>query len=676
MTFSSIMIKNFKFNLKKYLSYYLANSFIISVLLMYGSLIYSKEFINASETNALKGNFISILVLMVAFSIVFICYTTISFIRYRGKEFGIYLTLGVTTKDLRKILFFENILIIITSLLTGMVVGTLFSRIFYMIIGKILWIENFKPNLNVKMYLLCIAIALIIFSINSIFQMIFVRGLSIVELVKSSSTREIGKGRIIIGLISLILLIIALYLFPKIIKQEIFKDNNKAVIIVIITAIITPYFIIGSIMCLIDRLIKNFKKLYNNNILVLSSLQHKFISYKSVLYLVLILAAGAMVFIATAYSMYSLTEKSVNESYPYDVSFIENNKSNKISKEEIKSSVKENGGEIKEYKVLECLNLLDYRVYEGEVIPYGKSKKALISESNYNKHMGTNVSVNKGELIQVGNKEASNKFKDSDIIISFPNISKQDKQKSMKDKELEVKKFLSTMNKDEYIYIHKNKKRYINASYTNEGYILEYQRGTAFIINDEDYKKIKNKLGKYNISYDHLIMLKNLKNSKAFHAISNKLKKLNKDKKDLSIELRTLQFKQKNLEFDIKQNGFMLFSSLFLGMMFLISSGVVLYFKVLTNVDEEKERVKKLTQLGMTNSEVSKILTKELEIIFFIPAVLAVGVITYFFSVVFGIVNNGDYMFEKSLYVFITYVVLQIIFFFITRNKYIKDVVQ
>ncbi|MBU3171569.1 FtsX-like permease family protein [Clostridium estertheticum] len=671
MTFSSIIIKNIKFNFKKYIAYFIANSFIIAVLLMYGSLMFSKEFTMASDANAFKGDFIPMLVVMIVFSIVFISYTTISFIRYRGKEFGVYLTLGVTTKDLRKILFIENILILFASLITGMIVGTLFSRLFYMVIGKILWIDNFRPSLNIKTYSMCLVIALIIFLINSIFQLIFVGRLSIMELIKSSSKAEIGKGNFIIGTISLITLITALYLFPKIVNQEIFIGSESSILIIIIITIIAPYFVIGSLISMVNRVLVNFKKTYNNNLLVLSSMQHKFASYKSIIYLVLILASAAITLISMTYSMYGTIEKNVNIMYPYDFAFIENTKLNKISDQQLKNIVKANGGEIKQHKILENIDIMDYRSYEGKVTAYGRNT-SIISQSNYNNHMGTNISVNKGELVQVSNSNTDNKFKGSDIIINFNDLSKQKEQiaKIEKDKNISIKTFLATMDKDSYIYVNKSKKKYIEGTYTNDSYSLDYSRGTAIIINDEDYKKIKEKLGSKVFSYDHLINLKDHKDYKSFNSISSELKKLNNGDESLKPK-----FKQQILEKSIRENGFILFSSLFLGMMLLISSGVVLYFKVLTGVDEEKERVKKLVQLGMTDREVSKVLTKELAIIFFTPVVLAVSLITYFLSIVFGVVANGEYMFNKSLSVFVAYIVLQMVAFFITRGRYIKEVV-
>ncbi|MBU3129288.1 FtsX-like permease family protein [Clostridium tagluense] len=671
MTFSSIIIKNIKFNLKKYIAYFIANSFIIAVLLMYGSLTFSKEFIEASEANAFKGNYIPMLVLMISFSIVFISYTTVSFIRYRGKEFGVYLTLGVTTKDLRKILFIENILILFASMVTGMIVGTVFSRLFYMVIGKVLWIDNFRPSLNIRTYSLCIVIALIIFLINSIFQLIFVGKLSIMDIIKSSSRAEVGKSNLIIGTIALIALIAAMYLFPKIVKQEIFMGFESSILIIIIITIIAPYFVIGSLIVMVNRVLVNFKRTYNNNLLVLSSVQHKFMSYKNVIYLVLILAAAAITFISMTYSMYGTIEKNINIMYPYDFGFIENTKLNKISDQELKNIAQASGGEIKEHKLLESLNLMDYRSYKGKVMNYGRNI-AVISQSNYNNHMDTNIIVNTGELVQVSNSNTDNKFKDSDVIINFNDLAKQEEQiaKLKEDKNAWIENFLVTMDKDSYIYVDKSKKKYIEGIYTNEFYSLDYSRGTALIINDDDYKIIKEKLGPQVVSYDHLIKLKDAKDYKCFNSILSELKKLNHGDESLKPK-----FKQQILEKSIRENGFILFSSLFLGMMLLISSGVVLYFRVLTGVDEERERVKKLVQLGMTDNEVSKVLTKELAIIFFTPVVLAVSLITYFLSVMFGVVQNGDYMFNKSLCVFLSYIVLQIVAFFITRGRYIREVV-
>ncbi|MCB2299163.1 ABC transporter permease [Clostridium tagluense] len=672
MTFSSIIIKNIKFNFKKYIAYFIANSFIIAVLLMYGSLVFSKEFIEGSKANGLTDNVISMLVLMIAFSIIFISYTTISFIRYRGKEFGIYLTLGVTTKDLRKILFIENILILFASMITGMIGGTLFSRLFYMVIGKILWIDNFRPSLNIKTYFMCLVIALIIFLINSIFQLMFVGRLSIIELIKSSSKAEIGKGNYIIGTVALISLITVLYLFPKVMRHEIFRTSGtvQIIMIIMITTIIAPYFIIGSLVSMVNIVLMNFKKTYNNNILVLSSVQHKFTSYKNVIYLVLILASAAITLISMSYSVYATIEENINNRHPYDISFIQNIKLNKISDQELKKIAKSSGGEIKQHKLLENIDLMDCRFYEGKVMLSGNI--AVISQKNYNNHMGTNLVVNTGELVQVLNSPTDSKYKDSDVIINFNDLSKQKEQiaKFDKDKNRSKEDFLATMDKDSYIYVEKNKKGYTKGKFTNNYYSLGYSRGTALIINDEDYKRIKAKLGQQVVSYDHLIKLKDPKDYKSFNSISNELKILNHGDESLKPE-----FKQQMLEENIRESGFVLFSSLFLGMMLLIASGVVLYFKVLTGVDEEKERVKKMVQLGMTDSEVSKVLTKELAIIFFTPVVLAVSLITYFLSIAFGVVANGEYMFNKSLCVFSAYIVLQIVAFFITRGRYTREVV-
>jgi hypothetical protein len=676
MTLPSIILKNIKFNFKKYMAYFVANSFIITALLMYGSLMFSSEFANAPEASSVKGNFYSIIAMMIIFSIVFISYTTVTFIRYRGKEFGLYLTLGVTTKDLTKILIVENILILSASYLAGVITGTIFSRIFYMIIGKILWLDNLKPALSFKTYGLCLAITFSIFIINSIFQMIHIRRLSIIKLIKSSSTREIGNGRLILGTISVVAFTVALILFPSVIRQELFVGSKLALDLILITIIATPYFIIGSLLAIINKFIKIFKGCYNKRILVLTSLQHRFLSYKSILYLVTILASAAIVFIAMSYSMYTSTEHDIKAANPYDINFIENSKYNKISMKEIESVITEAGGKVIENKTLEVLNLRDYRVYDGMVMLYGDNL-AYISSSNYNKHMGTNISVKKGEVVQVLEKNNNGKFKDSDMIVCLldPEDERAQIDKSneamMFGADVDKKTFLSNLKKDCYMYVDKTQKSYIEGVFTNDIDVLEYYRGTAFILNDADYNRIKAMRGTSSITYEHLITLKNHSDQKSFNAIYHRLKELNKNQDNLGAE-----FTYEKLKNDIRDNGFMLFSNAFMGLIFLIASGVVLYFKVLTGISEDRERAEKLKQLSMTSDEIAKVFSKELGIIFLVPVVLATGIVTFFMANAFKLLQNGDYMFKQSLYVFAAYLISQTAFFFITRGKYIKETVS
>lgn len=97
MTFSSIIRKNFIYNIRKFMSVYFVNTLIVAMLFIFGSLMFNSDVLEQAGKTRLYETIKMSLVGIIIFSIVFITYSTISFLKYRGKEFGMYVTLGMTT---------------------------------------------------------------------------------------------------------------------------------------------------------------------------------------------------------------------------------------------------------------------------------------------------------------------------------------------------------------------------------------------------------------------------------------------------------------------------------------------------------------------------------------------------------------------------------------------------
>lgn len=135
MNFNHIIIKTFKANFKKFLSYFLCCSFSITVFFMYTTLILNND-INRSITSfgkegtAIKTMIYSSLIALILFSIVFMSYSHVSFINCRKKEFELYSILGMNKHDIKKLILFENLFIAVSSLLTGLISGSVFGRLF------------------------------------------------------------------------------------------------------------------------------------------------------------------------------------------------------------------------------------------------------------------------------------------------------------------------------------------------------------------------------------------------------------------------------------------------------------------------------------------------------------------------------------------------------------------
>lgn len=165
---------------------------------------------NPSKINSsISHNLIAPSLGIVLFSVMFIIYAHASFAKFRRTEFGLFMVLGMTNWDIGRIMLFENSLIWFFSLLTGLVSGTLFSRIFYYLISKIVDIKGINFTASIASYLYTIIFFTVIYILVILINFIVSSNYEIISLLKESRKADrniISKpylaliGIIIIGL--------------------------------------------------------------------------------------------------------------------------------------------------------------------------------------------------------------------------------------------------------------------------------------------------------------------------------------------------------------------------------------------------------------------------------------------------------------------------------------------
>lgn len=655
MNFSSMIIKNIRHNIKNYTAYLLGNSIIQCILFMFFTIIFSPKFMQAMEDKNFKENFLSQVAIMIAFSVVFIIYTTVSFTKYRGREFGVYFTIGLTTKEIIKILCYENIIISLASFLFGSIAGSIFSKLFHMAAGKILKIDNIAVPLSLKAYGAVLLISLGIFLFETIYQMIFLKSYSVINILKSKSKKDIGSTSAILGIVGVIVFIGSFIIFKMVVDGEI--KNNQDIFLggSVVGTIVSVYLIIGFSMTVIVKVMKKFKKTYNNNILFLNSLSHRFISYRTVLYVVTLMVSGGMIFISITYSVYKATRRQTDIQNPYDMSFIVDK--NQVKDKNIKDFISKELGKTKSYAELETLNIPDIRVYEGECLWRGPYMM-VISEDSYKALGNAELNLKKGEILHC-HAEKRNSFLDGGFMLDLSN-------KAM-DKDISLEKYENQHKADEYVYVPKENKRDKITTVVNHFFNEEYSTTEAVVVNNEDYKSMKQKLGDKAVFYDILV---NFNKGVKYEGYKNKLEAtFGKKASD------TLVVKEKILEDTMKENGFQLFTCSFVGMMFLVGSAAVLYFKTITSIEEDRERSRQLIKIGLSRREINALTMKELGAVFLVPPIIALICTGYYLSIIYNVMNDGEYMWKNSLFIFGVYAVIQIIFYLLTSSKYRKQVV-
>ncbi len=689
MNFNAIVLKNLKHNFTKFMSYIFVNIFVIAVLFTYGSIVFNK---NISEDPILSAtmDFVYMgIVAILLFSIVFISYTGIYFVKTRGKELGVYLTLGMTKKDLTRMIILESATIMLISVVVGMIVGLSFSGLFYLVLSNVLETENLF-YLDKNSFLLSLGVFFVVFLTNILFSVLFIKRTDITKITKSDKTKGMKTPKKISGFFGIFLFILSttmLYLMftDKDIVNS-FSDNATEYIFINVTLqFISLYFLIASGLDFAVAVMSKNKEFYNKNILILSNLKYSFVTYKTTLYMISLLTGMSVLFMGIQLSFKVGTLKMLDSVLPYDYMIESKGDINPISEEEIYAVVEENDGEIEDLVTYEYLSHEIYRENSSWLYNYGTAK-ILMSESNFNNAFGENVDVAKDELLILSNGDEN--FADKKI--DFDTFLVVDEVVSGYNRALEVREtrptregFYDIIERDgvDCLTYEQEKTSTMYYPIINSYGELEFAIVMANIIDDEVYESLKNKditnVNLFNISKgDELVI---------YDAILDTLREKNSDDTlwrgiDTYHELKTTpsEFKPICKKISVDQTtkimGMFSFTMTFISVLFLISSSVVMYYKLVNDVDYEREQVELFKKIGLNKAECKSYLGKHTAVMFFTPLVLGGGIGLFYNYFFFYQIPNRNYLLMVVLIMFACFVVYDIIFYFIVKRSLTKNV--
>ena len=661
MTFSSIVLKNIRYNIKNYLSFYIINSLIVAIILFFNSLIYVDILPNELLLIDLKP-IISIAFNVISlFAIIFITLTFKSLIKYRGKEFGIYLSLGMTSKNLITLIWIENTIITIFSLITGIISGIIFSKLFYNILCNILSIKLSIYTISFNSYIMVCKIFLLISIINNFVNSIYLYRLSILKIIKSTSKKDIENPKPLLTLIILIIFIIALIMFPTTLNYEKFFPLSKETNILFLIILVLPLFLIGSLFNLVKVLFKFIPNLYNKNLLFITNLMHRFSSYKKTLYITSMLMLFTLVFITFSVLLLNGLLVERKESYPYDIMFVQSKKITADNNSKIKKIITNNGGLLKKYTNFEATTLPISTVTNNHI---NKERSLIISESAYNSYMNCKLEIDDNEIICL------------DLInntdINFNSISLSFNTDST----------LTTDIPNNNIKYTKENIRVIQSKFINK-FCLEGERlyfTYGYVVDDTIYNKITHST-QNNRLYFNLINFYSFNKLKITKKLLDEFVETNKtiynekyenDYPIISREIALITRKQ--------ENATSYFCILFITILFFISGEAILYHKVIADIDDNKKQIYKLKRIGITHNETISLLSKELKTLFFTPLVVGTFLSTYFVAIIIipshDIYNNiiTSQSLKILFSIYILYLFVQIFFYIAIKKKYVREI--
>ncbi len=645
MKFSYLAIKNFKGNIRKYISIFLCCSLCVVVLQVFLSILDNKNLENVLINKNIKMLLNFSLIVMAIFMVFFIGYAIQAFLKLRSKEFGLYLIIGMLRKELTRMVFIETSIIILLAICVGFILGTVLNYILFIILKSALELTNIVFTIHYISYLKTICFVLLIFFIQVILVWLYSKKLQLTEMIKFWKRPESIKmpgiaSSLFLSFIAILLLFFSffnLYMFISGTRGG--GSNSSTPIIFVVCCFLSIFILISRVSTLIIYFCKKSKKVYYNNLLTITEISNKVNQNKKVILSATILFIVVIFFISSAYSILVDMPRVTDIEQPFHFAYADFNNSFK----ELDEIINKGNVKLKEHKVLDFL-------YGKRIIDFGKFKDlqelAVISDDNYNKISGKNLSLNVGESFVITSDLGGSKneqFPYDSLILEFG------------DKSFNFK------------FLGEERTVLVNQKVQRSKFIM--------IIDGEDFNKIKSEVDKGYLGTFHLLNFQEWKNSAL---IARQLReKIESTGVNTNSKIAPGTFNViSKIEYynSIKKEGSMrLFVVGFLGMLFLICMSCVIYFKMITDTEELRNKYKKLLRVGITKNEFKRVLSNQLKVIFFFPILLG-AIIGYLLMHIATLNSRMEKTFALNTVTVIgVFFLFQLIYYLITRKKYYKD---
>lgn len=675
MNLFDITKKNIKNNFKNYFLYFCSMIFGILMFYIFTSTQTNKDVLKAVSTKI--GFILSFGSATTAiFCAVFIWYSNSFFIRGRKKEIALYSLLGVKKRKIGKMLFYENMTMGGVALFVGVFLGSLFSKLFAMILLRLMGSNvNVSFSISLEAVLKTIVVFGLIFLVISIHSYFIIYRFRLIELFKANNKAEKEpKQSIILSLLGFSLLIFGYYYSANI---DYIKYFLNYVVIVMGSVIIGTFLFFRFFLMLLIKISKSNKTKYYKgiNIITTSNLLYKIKSNAVMLSIVSLLCATTLTFAGTFYGLYYNVYEQARAYNMFDYTYTV---SEDIENEKVTDA-------LEEFKEKHPIKLDTYIPYINlftkpnvELSNQNIYKISLTSINDLNKIDDLFVlnklqSLEKNEVIVLVNPHIYEYKKDAISNLNNIDYFMDNKKYELKVKSVE-KKFLFAdtfypytlvVNDDLFKEIKENIKDKNTLVYSKLKEDIEKRVQNWNLKDDEkenikalvekEYKSVKNDLG-YNVK--RIIDIKNERNSKEL------TKKLN-DITNKKIE--SFYYPYSRLIEDI---GMTLFVFGFLAIIVLVSTGSIIYFKLLTKANDDKNTFVILSKIGVSKKDRKRIIKKEIRFLFLIP--LLVGILHCGFALnALSLIINTN-LFMPTLITVISYCIIYSLYYLLTIYSYEK----
>lgn len=660
MFYLKLALTNIKKNGKIYFPYLITSIFTVMMFYCVKFLGGDNGLRKDSESAAMMMN-LGVYVVII-FSVIFLLYINSFLMKNRKKELGLYNILGMEKRHVMLIIFFETLIVYLISLGFGVLTGVLFSKLMMLILVKILAIHtSIVFSIDMNAILITTLLFSVIFFVSFMINAASIRFSNPIQLLKGGQVGEKEpKTKWLMTLIGVITLgagyTIALSIEDPITALVLFF---VAVVLVIIGTY--ALFTAGSIVIL--KILKKNKKYYyqTNHFISVSQMMYRMKQNAVGLASICILCTCILVMITSTYTLYSgvfdTVKKSVRADYSYKVGNMEKvNMDEEIInlEKDIKTSLASKNIGISQMASLKYCNVLASQNGTVFTAPGEGGNNKIITVlgmtlADYNRIYNHHVTLNDHEVLYNSNYH----FNHDSMMLNNQLYS----LKMVKNDPWFVKDDIANVNSDSITFVFKDD------AALKQALTFEHRSSPSYV-----YEILVDYKGGYFNSKAEKVMRKTTQNFT--------LKVSEKNDGEISYSNMT---RYDNYQLFSQMYGSLLFLGIFLGVLFMMATVLIMYYKQLSEGYEDQKRYEILQNVGLSKKEVRQAVSSQVLIFFFLPLVVAVihmavayNMILKMFKVM--ILNAPQTFITCTVVSVIVLTILYTIVYFCTSRTYYKIV--
>ncbi|EJV65561.1 ABC transporter permease [Bacillus mycoides] len=651
MTFWQFAFKNVSRNSKAYFAYFVSSAFSIMVFFSFTVYAYHPrlQIMNKLQEQDPLMNLAGMAqFVIVLFSFFFLLYSIGTFLNVRKQQFGVLTVLGISQKQLKRLLFIENMIIGTLAIFAGIQGGLVFSNFFLLVTSKLTNAKGLYLYWPTQAIIVTTVIFIILFFIVSTFTPMFIRTRKTTRLIKNNKNEKDEKRpSILISLFALSCLGLCYYIagYPQSYITEKNLQNGSVYLImlsILPLVVVGTYLFFSQTFLLFIFILKKRRKFYMKqiNMLWISDLASRTRSNINVLFIVSMLSALAFTIIIGLFAANNNTKASTLERYPFPFTY---------------TSKGENPFEQKHIATIETeLTNANFQ--------YNKHKVTMLQDTALNKDI-TLMKMSEYNTLAKQLKRPEITLDSTQVYI----ISRYSP---------ELLNLVSNpFAKQNTITLGSNKKEFHIKGFINKGIGPVFAFPHIIVVQDYVFDNMIPHI-ETTIVYNYFVenwedaivptknMLKHIWND------TDSFREAYKNT-DIPFAIYTAA---DDLNYSKGNSIATFFIWTFLGFIFFIGAASVLYFRMYNDLTTEKQKYITITKLGLTESEMFRSATIQLGILFFIPYIVA-GIHTIF-AIKF-LQSMFSFSLLKELIIILTlFGIIEIIFFFLIRSLYINKLSQ